>query len=172
MPVSTPDYLKKLADLAGALGSKAVNSDFTFEIEGHEETYLLVKQAPWIELSPQDAIEIPTVLGDVHGQPQQLKSYNQGPITLMETAAGTISNLMLQLILGNAGVFNAKIYEGTPLHFLRYKQYRNCFISLEAPSRDFENRSQILTFEGTLHFHYFGEQIAGNSPSSGPGAYR
>jgi hypothetical protein len=31
------------------------------------------------------------------------------------------------------------------------------------PDRDWENRAQITQISGTLHFHYFGDKLVGNT---------
>ena len=93
---------------------------------------------------------------------QQIKVAQQGQISLYETVAGSIDNMLVDLIT-RGGTFNAKIYEGTPQKFLRAKRIVDCFIQMDNPDRDWENRSQVLTFSGTLFFHYFGEVLAGNS---------
>lgn len=162
MTVSNTQYLKGFYDVTKALGSKVVSSDFAFEIEGFEQNYLLCKQAPWADLSPEGEIEVPSMLGAVYVQPSQLKVRHQGPVTFMETTQSAIDN-MLSNIIALGGTFNAKIYEGTPQRFLRAKRYLDCFIQMDDPDRDLENRSQILLFSGTLHYHYFGEIIPGNS---------
>lgn len=162
MTVSNSEYLKGFYNVTQALGAKVVSSDFTFEIEGFEQNYLLCKQAPWAQVSVAGEIEIPMPLGSAGWQPQQAKVNHQGQIALEETVAGSIDNMLINLIT-RGGQFNAKIYEGTPQRFLRAKPYRNCFIQCDNPDRDWENRSQILLFTGTLFFHYFGEVIPGNS---------
>lgn len=169
MTVSNANYLKGFYDATSALGAKVISSDFTFEIEGFEGNYLLCKQAPWPELSPAGEIEIATPLGATVWQPQQLKVAQQGPISMYETIAGSIDQMMVDLITrggtyANGGAtFNAKIYEGTPQKFLRSKRIIDCFIQMDIPDRDWENRSQVLTFSGTLFYHYFGEVENGGS---------
>ncbi len=162
MTVSTASYLKTFYNATQALGAKVVSSDFTFEIEGFEQYFLLCKQAPWPELSPAGEIEVSTPLGAAMWQPQQLKVHQQGQIALMETVAGHIDTMMIDLIV-RGGTFNAKVYEGTPQSFLRAKRIVDCFIQLDNPDRDWENRSQVLLFTGTVFFHYFGETLSGNS---------
>jgi len=162
MTVSNAAYLKGFYDTTKALGAKVVSSDFTFEIEGFEQNYLLCKQAPWPEISSAGEIEVTTPLGATMWQPQQVKVAQQGQISMMETVAGTIDNMMVDLI-AKGGTFNAKIYEGTPQKFLKAKRIVDCFLQLDNPDRDWENRSQILLFSGTLFFHYFGEITPGGS---------
>lgn len=162
MTVSNAAYLKSFYDTTKALGAKVVSSDFTFEIEGFENNYLLCKQAPWPELSPAGEIEVVSPLGATMWQAQQLKIAHQGPVSFMETVAGNIDKMLIDLI-SRGGTFNAKIYEGTPSKYLRAKRIVDCFMQLDNPDRDWENRSQILLFSGTLFFHYLGEDIAGNS---------
>ena len=169
MTVSNAAYLKGFYDTTKALGAKVISSDFTFEIEGFEGNYLLCKQAPWPELSPAGEIEVPTPLGATMWQPQQLKVAQQGQISMFETIAGSIDQMLVNLITrggtyaSGGATFNAKIYEGTPTKFLRAKRIVDAFIQMDVPDRDWENRSQPLTFSGTLFYHYFGEIIAGNS---------
>lgn len=162
MTVSNANYLKSFYDATKAAGEKVVSSDFTLEIEGFEHNYLLAKQAPWPQISPAGEIEVPTPLGAGMYQPQQIKTYQQGQISLMETVAGHIDTMLVNLIV-SGGVFNAKIYEGTPQKFLKAKRIVDCFIQVDNPDRDFENRAQILLFSGTMFFHYFGDDIPGNS---------
>lgn len=162
MTVSNAAYLKQFYDAAAAQGAKAVSSDFAFEIEGFEQMYLLTKQCPWPELSPGGEIEGAGPLGSGFWQPQQAKVNQQGPISLYETVAGSVDKMLID-ILANGGTFNAKVYEGTPVKYLRAKRITDCFIQMDNPDRDWENRSQILTFSGTLFYHYFGEVITGNS---------
>lgn len=162
MTVSTAAYLKGHYDAARAIGAKAISSDFAFEIEGFEQNWLLCKQAPWPEISPAGEIEVPMPLGSTAWQPQQVKIAQQGQITLIETAVGSIDNMLIDLIT-KGGTFNAKVYEGTPQKYLRSKRIVDCFMQVDNPDRDWENRSQVLTFSGTLFFHYFGEITPGNS---------
>lgn len=162
MTLSNAAYLKGFYDSTAALGAKVISSDFTFEIEGFESNYLLFKQAPWPELSPAGEIEVLTPLGGTMWQPQQLKVAQQGPISMFEAVAGSVDKMLVDLI-ARGGTFNAKIYEGTPTKFLRAKRIVDCFIQMDIPDRDWENRSQPLMFSGTLFYHYFGELIAGNS---------
>lgn len=162
MTTSNPQYLGEFFNQAQALGDKAVSSDFAFEIEGFEQTWLLAKQCPWPTISPAGEIEVPSPLGGAYWQPQQLKINQQGQITLQETVQGSVNSMLLNL-LSKKGRFNAKIYEGTPKKFLLAKRIKDCFLVLDNPDRDWENRSQILTFSGTMFFHYFGDDIPGNS---------
>lgn len=162
MTVSTAAYLKGHYDAARAIGAKAISSDFAFEIEGFEQNWLLCKQAPWPEISPAGEIEVPMPLGSTAWQPQQVKIAQQGQITLIETVAGNIDNMLIDIIT-KGGTFNAKVYEGTPQKYLRVKRIVDCFMQVDNPDRDWENRSQVLTFAGTLFFHYFGENGSGNS---------
>lgn len=162
MTVSNSAYLKGFYDVTKSLGAKVISSDFTFEIDGFEQNYLLCKQAPWPEVSVAGEIEVAGPLGSPMWQPQQVKTNQQGQVSLMETVAGSVDNMLVNLIT-RGGMFNARIYEGTPQKFLRAKRIVDCFVQIDNPDRDWENRSQILMFTGTLFFHYFGEVIPGNS---------
>ena len=162
MTVSNASYLKGFYDQTKVLGEKVISSDFALEIEGFESTWLLCKQAPWPTLSSAGEIEISTPLGATMWQAQQIKVAQQGQVSFEETTAGSIDAMLLG-ILTNGGTFNATVYEGTPDKYLKAKKLVDCFLILDNPDRDWENRSQVLIFSGTLFFHYFGEDIAGNS---------
>ncbi|NYT68801.1 hypothetical protein [Pusillimonas noertemannii] len=162
MTVSNANYLKQFHDAGQALGAKVINSDFTLEIEGFEQNYLLCKQAPWPELSPSGEIEVPTPLGAAAWEAQQLRVNHQGQVAFMETVAGSIDQMLVDIIAGG-GKFNAKVYEGTPQKYLNMKRIVDCFMVMDNPDRDWENRSQVLLFNGTMFYHYFGEKEAGNS---------
>ncbi|MGL5041386.1 MAG: hypothetical protein ACRC6D_15060 [Aeromonas sp.] len=162
MTVSNKSYLKGYHDRTKALGLKVVNSDFTFEIEGFEGMYLLAPQCPWPTTSVAGEIAVPTPLGVEVFEPQQVKVGKQGQVRFMETVDGPIDQMLVDII-AKGGVFNAKIYEGTPDKYLRYKRIQDCFVQIDDADRDWDNRSQILTFAGTMFFHYFGEVVEGNS---------
>ena len=162
MTVSRNKHLKGYYDKTKALGLKVVNSDFTLEIEGFEGTYLLAKQCPWPVTTVAGEIEVPTPLGVNIFEPQQIKPAKQGQVSLMETVDGPIDQLLVDLIAGG-GTFNAKIYEGTPDKFLSYKRITDCFLQIDDPDRDLENRSQILNMTGTMCYHYFCEIVQCNS---------
>jgi len=161
MAVSNSDYLKSYHQQIGNVGSPSINSDFYLQIEGYESLSLQTKQAPWPVLSSAGEIEVSGPLGTVRAEPQQAKVYNQGPISFHEDASGSVDSTLLAILSGG-GKFNAKIYEGTPENFTLAKRIYDCFIVLDAPDRDWENRAQVLDFTGTLHYHYFGETIPGN----------
>lgn len=164
MTVSTASYLKGFYDQTRALNDKVISSDFTFEIEGFESTYLLAKQCPWPTSAPQGEIEVPSVLGSVYYMAQQHKYHHQGQVSLMETRPGDIDQMLVNLLARDSQArFNAKIYEGTPARYLRYKRIVDCFIQMEDPDRDWENRTQLLILSGTMFYHYFGEVVQGNS---------
>ena len=156
MTVSTGAYMKTLYQSVAAMGEKSINSDMAFEIDGHENMWLLCKQAPWPELSSAGEIEIPTPTGGSAFQPQQLKVALQGQVTFLETVAGDVDR-MLDAITAQGGKFNAKIYEGTPQKWTSRKHLKDCFFVLDATDRDWENRAQVMTISGTLFYHYFGQ---------------
>ncbi|AJK46243.1 hypothetical protein [Burkholderia plantarii] len=162
MTVSTASLLKGHYDTTRALGAKVISSDFAFEIEGFEANWLLAKQCPWPEISPTGEVEVPMPLGANMWQPQQIKIAQQGQISMQETVAGSVDNMLIDII-ARGGLFNAKVYEGTPQKYLRAKRIVDCFMQMDNPDRDWENRSQVLVFSGTLFFHYFGETLPGNS---------
>lgn len=162
MAISNASYLKSFHDVTVSMGAKIISSDFTIEIEGFEQFYMLTKQCPWPIISAGEAIEVPTLMGAAIWEPGQTKFHQQGAISFQETVAGHIDKLLVDIIT-NGGEFNAKIYEGTPQKHLRYKKIHKCTISAEPVDRDWENRTQPMMINGTMFFHYYGEVVAGNS---------
>lgn len=161
MALSTGKYLESFHDSISAIGAKAINSDFTIQIVGWPESYMLCKQAPWPELSSQGEIEVPTPLGGKMWQPQQVATAQQGQVTFQETVKGNVEQKLVEM-LTKGGFFDAWIYEGTPTNYIRRKLLKDCFLQLDAVDRDWENRSQVLTFSGTMFYHYFGEVEEGS----------
>lgn len=161
MAVTAAEILKGFYNTARTMGDKAINSDATFEIEGHSDLSLLTKQFPWPELSVGGEIEVPGPLGAGSWQPQQIKVHQQGQISFMETVQGRIQQF-LEDVVSKGGRFDATVYEGTPDRFHRAYKLRDCFFQADNPDRDWENRSQIVLINGTLFFHFFGEKLPGN----------
>lgn len=156
MTVSKTAYLKTVYNATAAMGDKVVSSDATMEIEGYEHLGLLIKQFPWPELSPAGEIEVPMPLGLTRWQAQQLKLAQQGQVQIMETKQGHVADFLENILIQGAR-FNAKVYEGTPEDYTRVERIVDCFLVLDNPDRDFENRSQILLISGSMFFHYFGK---------------
>lgn len=161
MSLSSPEVLKGFYNLAKAVGDKAINSDSFFEPEGYPQLGILIKQFPWPVLSPGGEIEVPGPMGSGSWQPQQLKVHQQGQISISETITGTAQQFLNTLNV-NGGRFNGTVYEGSPDRFYRAIKIRDAFIQLDPVDRDWENRTQVLTFSGTLFFHFYGETIPGN----------
>jgi hypothetical protein len=169
MAVSNGAYLKQNYSSIKAHGDKAINSDGSLEIigMGHEVLWNLTKQFPWPVATVAGEIEIPGPLGITLYQPQQTKIAHQGQVAFQEVRTGEIDNFLIDLIYGG-GKFDARVYEGTPTAYLRKKDIYECFIVVDNPDRDFENRSQPLLISGNMFFHYFGEIEQGNSTDYRP----
>lgn len=161
MTVSAAEVLKGFFNTQQALGTKSVSSDAYLEIEGHEDMGFLTKQFPWPTLGVTDVIEVPGPQGSNSAMPQQVKTYQQGPVTFSETVAGRVMRFMEEVV-ARGGKFHATVYEGVPDAFYRAYRIRNCIFVPDTPDRDWENRSQLMLFSGTLHFHYFGDKLPGN----------
>ncbi|ABO60613.1 hypothetical protein LA345_39000 (plasmid) [Burkholderia vietnamiensis] len=163
MTVSTGAYLQQHYNQIKSLGDKSVSSDAQFVIEGFEDLRLLTKQFPWPTLTSAGEIEIAGPLGMTQFQPQQVKIAQQGQMQFYETRRGDMQ-AFLEKIIASGGRFNAKVYEGTMDKYQRACNIVDCFLQLDNPDRDWENRSQVTTISGTLFFHYFGDHEAGNTP--------
>lgn len=162
MTVSKSRYLKNYYSATEQLGYKTISSDFMMEVVGYENMGLLCSQFPLPELTPQGEIAIPCVLGTERWQPVQCKVNQQGSITFMETMRGHISSMLLSII-ADGGTADIILYEGTSLNYLRKYLLYDCFFQIDNPDRNWEDRSQILKFSGTVFYHYFGEVFEGNS---------
>lgn len=163
MTISSNRVLQGFYNAKQAVGAPSINSDATLEIEGHEDLLLHTKQFPWPTVGSWGEIEAPLPMGSMAYHPQQLKTAQQGPITFSETVTGRIMRFMHEIV-AQGGQFNAVAYEGTPDRFVRGYKLQGCFFVPDQADRDWENRSQITLINGTLFFHYFGEQLPGNSP--------
>jgi hypothetical protein len=161
MTISTGAYLAASYGQVKAMGDKSVSSDAMFVIEGFESLRLLCKQFPWPTLSSGGEIEIALPNGGTAGQPQQLKTFQQGQVTFYETVRGDVEKFMEEItLLGSR--FDAKVYEGTLEKHHRGCAIKDCWLQMDNPDRDWENRSQATTVSGTLFFHYHGERLPSN----------
>lgn len=164
MTVSSAAVLKGFYTATKALGTKSINSDAWFEIDGHADLALLTKQFPFPTLGSQGEIEVAMPSGGKTWMAQQVNTAQQGPITFTETIAGRVMGFM-KAILAAGGEFNATVYEGTPDKFTRAYKLVGCIFVPDASDRDWENRSQLTLINGTLFFNFFGDEIAGNNVS-------
>ncbi len=158
MTVSNATLAKSIYLNTLALGDKSVSSDAWMEIEGAENLSVLIKQFPMPILSSAGEIEVPMPLGILGYQPQQVKFNQQGGVAFMETKSGTISKFMERLHSVQGGIFNAVVYEGTPQEFSRKCRIFRCFVQLDNPDRDFENRAQLTIVSGTMFYNFFGDE--------------
>ena len=162
MALSAPQDLKQYHSTAQALGETSVNADGMLVIDGFENLLMLIKQFPWPVTTPQGEIERPGLLGMVMAKPQQLKTYQQGPMTMIETQSGMVQTFLEQVVARNRGVFQGRVFEGTPTRFVRGYRLLDCFFVSDNPDRDQENRATLTTISGTMHYHFYGDKIAGN----------
>ena len=161
MSVSTGSYMKGFHETARSLGDPSISSDFMLEIKGFEHTALLITNQFWPELSVSEAIEIPSIAGTKMLRPAQTRFDFQKAISLKETDAGVISQMLIDLLC-QGGTFDAKVYHGNPTHYLEAREIRECFLIIEMPETAFENRTQPLLFTGQIAGHYYGDTIGGN----------
>lgn len=164
MSIATQDYLRALYNSKNAVGAPSINSDATMEIEGFENLLLQTKQFPWPVIGPSGEIEQAGPLGSMSYTPQQLKTAQQGAITFTETVTGSVMAFM-SAVVARGGIFNANVYEGTPDRFVRGYRLRGCFFVPDQADRDWENKAQLTLINGTMFFHFFGEQIPGSVPA-------
>lgn len=155
--ISNAAYLKDIFDQTMALGDKAISSDFTVVIEGHEGVSVLFKQFPTPILSSKGEIEVPGPMGTITFQPQQVGTGLQGPVAMHETKKSHVRK-MNDAILANGGRFNARVYEGTPENNTGSYRIKKAFFVWDQPDRDSENRTQVVTLSGTVFYHYHGEE--------------
>lgn len=160
MTISSQNTLRALWYAKNAVGAPSINSDATLQIEGFENLLLQTKQFPWPVIGTSGEIEQPGPLGTTSVIPQQLKIAQSGAITFTETVTGAVMAFMSQ-VSTRGGVFNANVFEGTPERFVRGYRLRGCFFVPDQADRDWENKAQVTLISGTLHFHFFGEEIPG-----------
>jgi hypothetical protein len=160
MAVSTGSFTKAIHGDIRNLGNKAILSDATLVIKGFEHVQFLCNSFPWPIITTQQAIDVPGPLGTKMVQPGQAKTSYSGPITFQETVAGTCDQFLLDLI-SQGGVFDAKIYEGTPRAYLRYKVIEQAHIYMEKPPQRDWGSATLLIFSGVLNYHYYGETVDG-----------
>lgn len=163
MTVSAVKFLQGHYNAKQAVGAPSINSDATFEIEGHEDLMLNTKQFPWPTLGTAGEIEVAAPMGGMHYELQQLKTAQQGPITFTETVTGRVMRFMEEIV-ASGGKFNATVYEGTPDRFVRGYKLVGCFFVPDQIDRDWENRAQLTLVNGTLFFNFFGGKLPGNTP--------
>ncbi|MGB0504532.1 MAG: hypothetical protein ACPGGD_10790, partial [Thalassolituus sp.] len=162
MAVSNAGLLKDIHSKNGALPPNSNVADFTAVIKGFENHKLLIRQIPWPVLATGEAMEVPGPMGVVFWQPTQAKTNQQGAFVLMETVNGMVDNMLIALLL-QGGTFDMIAYEGTDEVFTRAKRYHKCSLSAEPVDRDWESRQQPMQINGTLFYHYYGDDIDGNT---------
>lgn len=162
MAVTSAEMLKGMHNIVRAMGEKSINSDAYFDISGHPEIGMLIKQFPWPVLGTTGEIEIAGPGGSAMWQQQALKVNKQGQMTFSETVNGSVHRF-LKKVNKSGGKFQATVYEGvSPVRFHRAFKLIDCFFQPDDTDRDWENRSQITTISGTLFFHFYGDEIPGN----------
>ena len=158
MAVSRQRAINDIFRKTQAMGDHIISSDAEFVIEGYEDSALLAKNFPMPVLSAGDGIEVPMPMGVMGWQASQVEVAQQGAITFHETVYGHSVQLMRDLIR-NGGTFNARVYEGTRESNLRSYGLVKCHIKLDPAERDWESKTQLMIYTGTLFYHYFGDMF-------------
>jgi hypothetical protein len=165
MSVTSADYLKGKYNAVRAIGSKAINSDSYMEIEGHEAIGVLIKQFPWPVFGAGGAFESATPGGGAMWHAEVAKANKQGQVVIDETVGGMVQRFVND-VMKAGGFFNAVVYEGSPEKFYRAYKLKDCLFVPDDTERGWENRTQILSISGNLYYHFFGEEIPGNTLAS------
>lgn len=160
MAVSVGGYLKRFHQATWAQGDKVVNSDFTFVIDGFEDSYLRCKQFPFPQSSTGEAVEVISVLGTKYTQAGQVDFSKQGAIAFYETVLG-LTNILLIDLIASGGEFDAWVYHGTIENYIWKRRIIKCNAVIENGDLDWENRTQALLLTGNLNYHYYGEEEKG-----------
>jgi hypothetical protein len=166
-----------------AHGEMRVASDFSFQIDAvsvgagaaedasFDHLWLYTKSQFWPVLTPGEGIEVPTALGSAMWQPSQCKFHQQASITFQESADGVIQQFLDKLLecrqTGTAttstGRFDAWVYYGTPESYFERRKIVDSFLVIdEATETNWESRTEILTLNAMLYYHYYGEQETGD----------
>lgn len=161
MSISSPEVLKGFYNLGKAVGDKSMNSESFIEFAGHPDIGILIKQFPWPVLSPGGEVEGAGPMGSAYWRPQQLKVNQQGQITIQETVTGA-AHAFLMDVIAKGGTVNGTVYEGNPTAFYRGAKIVDAFFVVEPVDRDWENRSVVTAYSGTMFYHFFGEMLPGN----------
>lgn len=168
MAVTRAGVMKGFHDKSRQMGDKRIAADYSFQIDGFENEWLLCKGMFWPDLTAGEGIEVPTALGGAMWQPSQVKFHQQSQVTFQETTAGHIQKLFDALLLNKqtisgfnqesgASRFNAWIYYGTPMDYIQRARIRDAFLTAEPIEVDWENRTQLVTVTATVYYHFYGE---------------
>jgi len=158
MSVSSMAVLSRTFQNTNDLGAKAIQADAMIVFDGYESDMpLLCKQFPWPVATTGDPIEFYGPLGQKMVQPKQVQTQQSGPIAFYETRANT-AGLFLKAVIAAGGVLNGTVYQGRVDDNTGSERILNVILVIDTPSRDWENESQVLTLEGTCHYHWFASQ--------------
>lgn len=165
MAVTRASVIKSFHDTSRAMGDKRVAADYSLQIDGHEDSWLLCKSQFWPELTAGEGIEVPTPLGAGMWQPSQCKFHQQSQVTFQESKHGIIQAMFADLLLcsnpAGAARFNAWVYYGTPDSYVQRARILDAFITAEPVEVDWENRTQLVTVPATVFYHFYGQYESG-----------
>ena len=161
MSLASVAYLKSQLAVSKGLGDRSISSDAQLVIDGFEYLTMLIKSFPWPVVSTAGEVEIYLPSGQKTFQPQVPETGMQGQFILTETVYGHAQDAIIQLAGGL--IFDATAYEGSPDYFTRACVINSCFMKVEPAERDFESRSQVTQYTGTIFYNFFGEIILGNA---------
>ncbi|MBD8671644.1 hypothetical protein [Pseudomonas lurida] len=139
------------------MGRKAVQADATIVFDDFPDTVLLIKQFPWPVATPGDVVEFFGPIGQKMVQPSQNKTKQEGPVAIYETVNNHCSEFLKKVIESGAQL-NATVYAGRPESYTKKEEIKDACLIMDTPDRDWENETQVLICQGTLHFHWFANQ--------------
>lgn len=178
MAVTRASAIKEFHQQSRAHGGMRVASDFSFQIDAAsisdggsgddtiDSMWLYTKSQFWPELTVGEGIEVPTPVGSGMWQPSQSKFHQQASITFQDSSDGMLNRFFAALTacraIGSAqtatGRFNAWVYYGTPNAYVERRKIEHAFIVVDEPAEaNWESRTEILTFNAMIYYHYYGE---------------
>lgn len=156
-----PIAQKGILEKSAALGVPAISAEHTMVIHGHEELTYHIANFAFPHNLPEEAILGYLAGGIEIATPQLPKTHFSSPITFLETANGTIEQL-IALISQERNVitrrtFDFDIYRGTPdAHTIKWPCKNGFLYGFEPTEVDAEDRSSLTKLTGQVSYYFFG----------------
>jgi hypothetical protein len=152
-------------EAAKQLGAAMLSCNAMIVPEAAPHLALLFKTYPRPIITNNEAAEVSYAGGlatHVAGVP---KTSYEGPITMIETESGQISEFA-ELLVASGGTTNCILYDGRVGRWTKAHELIDCAFTFENGDIDSEGRSQILTISGNMKYMYFGQNASAGTVSA------
>lgn len=141
-----------------AAGVNALACDFSFSLDGFENTYVGIKEFPIPVLTQKESVVVALPGGGERAVNSSIQNLYDSNLTIYENDKGTMAAMLAAIAqLPKSHRQHGWVYNGDPKNWTRRHRIKDIHFVTDTPTGDFEGQSQTLNLSVSIKYAYFFE---------------